>query len=319
MELSGDWGEEEFLSGLTSVAESTARIYERDLRAFMSWAISQNIASPDQVTRLKLRNFVAHLVQANYARTTISRKASVLRRYFDWATKKGFCREDPSLVLVTPSIPQHLPKVIAGKELSSLLVGDRAVLQEENEHRRRRDDAVFELLYGSGLRASELCGLTLDSVQLGERQVRVVGKGSKERIIPLSVPCIEKLKDYLEKSRCEFTQIASIEGHAESDKQANSERYAGSVKQAESDNSLFFNLAGKPLSPRDLRRIVRRRGHTHPHALRHTFATHLLDGGADLRSVQELLGHSSLASTQIYTHVSRERLRLVLEETHPRA
>lgn len=194
MELSGDWGEEEFLSGLTSVAESTARIYERDLRAFMSWAISQNIASPDQVTRLKLRNFVAHLVQANYARTTISRKASVLRRYFDWATKKGFCREDPSLVLVTPSIPQHLPKVIAGKELSSLLVGDRAVLQEENEHRRRRDDAVFELLYGSGLRASELCGLTLDSVQLGERQVRVVGKGSKERIIPLSVPCIEKLK-----------------------------------------------------------------------------------------------------------------------------
>lgn len=198
---------------------------------------------------------------------------------FRLGNKKGFCREDPSLVLVTPSIPQHLPKVIAGKELSSLLVGDRAVLQEENEHRRRRDDAVFELLYGSGLRASELCGLTLDSVQLGERQVRVVGKGSKERIIPLSVPCIEKLKDYLEKSRCEFTQIASIEGHAESDKQANSERYAGSVKQAESDNSLFFNLAGKPLSPRDLRRIVRRRGHTHPHALRHTFATHLLDGG----------------------------------------
>ncbi len=291
-----NWNDARFLRGLTSVADSTAAVYDRDLKAFIGWAAGEGVDSPSRVTRQTLRLYLAHLAGEDYARTTIARKVSVLRRYFAWACKQKLCTADPTLGLSTPSIPRHLPKVLPNKELGELLDGRRAALEQDDEHRRRRDDAIAELLYGSGLRASEVCGLTLESLQLEDRSVRVVGKGSKERIVPLSMPCAVKLEDYLAKSWKVF---------------------AGS--SATGSASLFFNLAGNPLTTRDLRRIVERRAHTHPHALRHTYATHLLDGGADLRSVQELLGHSSLSTTQIYTHVSRERLRKVLEETHPRA
>ena len=291
-----DWNSSSFLRGLTSVADSTAAVYERDLQAFIRWAAGEGVDSPSRVTRQMLHLYLAHLAGEDYARTTIARKVSVLRRYFAWACKQKLCTADPTLGLSTPSIPRHLPKVLPNKELGELLDGRRAALEQDDEHRRRRDDAIAELLYGSGLRASEVCGLTLESLQLEDRSVRVIGKGSKERIVPLSMPCAVKLEDYLAKSW---------------------EVFAGS--SATGSASLFFNLAGNPLTTRDLRRIVERRAHTHPHALRHTYATHLLDGGADLRSVQELLGHSSLSTTQIYTHVSRERLRKVLEETHPRA
>ena len=291
-----NWNDARFLRGLTSVADSTAAVYDRDLQAFIRWAAGEGVDSPSRVTRQMLRLYLAHLAGEDYARTTIARKVSVLRRYFAWACKQKLCAADPTLGLSTPSIPRHLPKVLPNKELGELLDGRRAALEQDDEHRRRRDDAIAELLYGSGLRASEVCGLTLESLQLEDRSVRVVGKGSKERIVPLSMPCAVKLEDYLAKSW---------------------EVFAGS--SSNNSASLFFNLAGNPLTTRDLRRIVERRAHTHPHALRHTYATHLLDGGADLRSVQELLGHSSLSTTQIYTHVSRERLRKVLEETHPRA
>ena len=291
-----DWNSSSFLRGLTSVADSTVAVYDRDLKAFIGWAAGEGVDSPSRVTRQMLRLYLAHLAGEDYARTTIARKVSVLRRYFSWACKQKLCAADPTLGLSTPSIPRHLPKVLPNKELGELLDGRRAALEQDDEHRRRRDDAIAELLYGSGLRASEVCGLTLESLQLEDRSVRVIGKGSKERIVPLSMPCAVKLEDYLAKSW---------------------EVFAGS--SATGSASLFFNLAGNPLTTRDLRRIVERRAHTHPHALRHTYATHLLDGGADLRSVQELLGHSSLSTTQIYTHVSRERLRKVLEETHPRA
>ena len=290
------WRSGSFLRGLTSVADSTAAVYDRDLQAFIRWAAGEGADSPSRVTRQTLRLYLAHLAGEDYARTTIARKVSVLRRYFAWACKQKLCAADPTLGLSTPSIPRHLPRVLPNKELGELLDGKRAALEKDDEHRRRRDDAIAELLYGSGLRASEVCGLTLESLQLEDRSVRVIGKGNKERIVPLSMPCVVKLEDYLAKSW---------------------EVFAGS--SAKSSASLFFNLAGNPLTTRDLRRIVERRAHTHPHALRHTYATHLLDGGADLRSVQELLGHSSLSTTQIYTHVSRERLRKVLEDTHPRA
>lgn len=300
-----NWNDASFLRGLTSVADSTVAVYDRDLQAFISWAAGEGVDSPSSVNRRLLRRYLAHLAGEDYARTTIARKVSVLRRYFAWACKQNLCAADPTLGLSSPSIPRHLPKVLPNKELGELLDGKRAALEQDDEHRRRRDDAVAELLYGSGLRASEVCGLTLESLQLEDRSVCVIGKGSKERIVPLSMPCAAKLEDYLAKS-WEVFAVGSSSQHSPE-------------KHSYGSSPLFFNLAGNPLTTRDLRRIVERRARTHPHALRHTYATHLLDGGADLRSVQELLGHSSLATTQIYTHVSRERLRKVLEETHPRA
>lgn len=295
MEMEKQWHKPQFLHGLTSVAESTVRVYDRDLRDFLKWAEAENVPFPADASRATLRNYVVYLVEEKLAKATISRKVSVLRRYFAWAIEHKLCDSDPTVSLAVPSAAKTLPKVIRSAELDSMLHGDRAALRQKDEHRSRRDLAIMELLYGSGLRAGEVCGLTLGCLQLEERLVRVVGKGSKERIVPLSVPCVERLRDYLEKSRQEF---------------------------APSENSqerLFFNLASKPLTPRDMRRIVKRLGNTHPHALRHTFATHMLDGGADLRSVQELLGHSNLSTTQIYTHVSREKLRKVMKKHHPRA
>jgi site-specific recombinase XerD len=164
-----------------------------------------------------------------------------------------------------------------------------------------RDDAVLEVLYGSGVRVSELCSLDLGDVDVDRRRLTVWGKGAKERAVPLSEPAASRLADWLGSARA--AHLASM-----------------SAPPAEPD-ALFHNGAGTRLSPRDVRRIIDRRSPvpTHPHALRHSFATHLLDGGADLRVVQELLGHSDLATTQVYTHVSRERLRHVYESSHPRA
>jgi site-specific recombinase XerD len=158
-----------------------------------------------------------------------------------------------------------------------------------------RDDAVLELLYGSGVRVSELCGLRCGDVDLTARRIVVTGKGAKQRHIPLSEPSADAIERWLgERGRCAAPESGEV---------------------------LFVNRRGRPLTPRDVRRVLDRRSPspTHPHALRHTFATHLLDGGADLRAVQELLGHADLATTQIYTHVSRERLRRVYEASHPRA
>ena len=165
------------------------------------------------------------------------------------------------------------------------------------EARRWRDDAVVEVLYGSGLRVAELCGLQRDDLDLDRLRITVWGKGSKQRQVPLSEASAVALRRWL------------VDGRA---------RLAAPSTSA---SVVFVNLRGNPLTSRDVRRILDRRSvePTHPHALRHTFATHLLDGGADLRAVQELLGHQDLATTQIYTHVSRERMRRVFDQTHPRA
>ena len=161
--------------------------------------------------------------------------------------------------------------------------------------RRRRDDAVLEVLYGSGVRVGELCGLDIDSVDLAHGAITVWGKGSKERRVPLSAPAVDALRAWL------------VDRH--------------DVVDVRSGPALFGNERGVRLSPRDVRRIIDRRSQrpTHPHALRHSFATHLLDGGADLRVVQDLLGHTDVATTQRYTHVSKQRLRAVYTEAHPRA
>lgn len=284
-----------FIRTLTGVSASTARVYERDVRAFVDWLARAGIDDLERVDRRRIRRYLAYLDTRRYARRTISRKVSSLRRFFEWARRAGHIDADPTIGLSAPGASRTLPTVLTDRDLASLL-GDTesAASAEPDSPRRRRDDAVLELLYGSGLRVSEVCSLNHESVDVDRALVRVWGKGEKERIVPLSDPCVEALRRHL------------------------AETAAGSGSP---DDPLFKNTRGNRLGPRDVRRILDRRAPspTHPHALRHTFATHLLDGGADLRTVQELLGHADVSTTQIYTHVSKERLQRVHRSSHPRA
>jgi site-specific recombinase XerD len=291
------WHEQEFLASLTSVAPRTMEAYQRDLAAFSTWGAPQGIDGPASVDRLVLRRYVAHLATEGYARRSIARKASALRRYFRWCERTGLVAADPSHGLTTPRGEGRLPRVLRQDELNVLLDAPPAAVAGDDPPVRARDDAVLEVLYGSGLRVGELCGLRPADLDLARARATVWGKGSKQRVVPLSEPAVAALRRWLAEGRPHLAD-------------------AGSPAEA-----LFLNRRGHRLSPRDVRRLLDRRAAapTHPHALRHTFATHLLDGGADLRAVQDLLGHSDLATTQRYTHVSRERLRSVYDASHPRA
>lgn len=287
------WRLDDFGRAQTSLAARTVAAYASDLRLFAEWVQRSSVESPDGVTRTMVRRYVASLSTREYARRSIARKVAALRRYFAWALEHGLADVDPTIGVQVSAGGGRLPRVLDRRELDRLL--DGPVPDDEPLWRRHRDDAVLEVLYGSGVRVSELCELRLDQVRLDDAVLTVWGKGSKERRVPLGEPAADALRAWL--------------------------RIRHEVVPAEAGPVLFANERGKPLTPRDVRRILDRRSPTptHPHALRHTFATHLLDGGADLRSVQELLGHSDVATTQRYTHVSRERLRSAYQKSHPRA
>jgi site-specific recombinase XerD len=290
------WELEGFVRSLTGVSPSTVSAYRADLVAFVAWAERAGLDGPRGVDRLLLRRYLAYLATRRYARRSIARKASSLRRYFGWLARRGVIDTDPAASLAAPAGERRLPRVLRRDELSALLEGaggrtpaDPAV--------RLRDDAVVELLYGSGLRVAELCGLRPADVDVARRAVTVWGKGGKQRRVPMSAAAADALQAWLRRGR------------------------RAMVREGTPADALFLNARGRRLGPRDVRRILDRRAASpvHPHALRHTFATHLLDGGADLRAVQEMLGHADLATTQLYTHVSKERLRRVYDDAHPRA
>jgi integrase/recombinase XerC len=273
---------------LTGRSDATRLAYAADLRALVEWMGRGEVHEPGEVDRLQLRRYLASLGTRQLARATVARKAAALRCYFAWMARTGRIGEDPAKSLRAPSGGGRLPRVLSKSEIGSLL--DAPVSSALDQ----RDMAVLELLYAAGLRVSELCGLDRRDVDLVGRTLLVLGKGGKERRVPMHDEAVGVVSEWLEQGR---------------------EAMAGPPE------AVFVNQRGNRLGPRDVRRILdaRAASPTHPHALRHTFATHLLDGGADLRVVQELLGHSSLATTQIYTHVSKERLRSVYEGTHPRA
>jgi site-specific recombinase XerD len=268
--------------------------YRSDLAAFVEWADRGGLTGPGAVDRLLLRRYLAYLATRGYGRRTIARRAAALRRYFRWLRRTDVLADDPSRGLSAPKGDGRLPHVLRGAELEVLLEGPSPAGDEPVD---LRDRAVLELLYGSGLRVSELCGLGPGDVDLRSQQLVAWGKGSKQRQVPISEPSAYAVAAWIERGRAHMATTESP------------------------GDALFLNRRGRRLSPRDVRRILDRRAAspTHPHALRHTYATHLLDGGADLRAVQELLGHADLATTQLYTHVSKERLRAVYEATHPRA
>ena len=289
-----EWGLGAWLDSLSSVADSTRAVYARDAAAAAGWLKEAGCSGPGSVDRRALRHYLAHLGGRGYAARTIARKVSVLRRYFDWARRTGRTNADPTLGLAAPRGPSRLPQVLKDDQIHTLI--EKPARAGNDDARDARDLAIVELLYGSGLRVSELCGLRREDLDLGRSEMRVWGKGAKQRLVPLSEPAAGALRDWLQHHRGSF------------------------VTDETPAETIFLNRRGRPMTPRDVRRVLDRRSvvPTHPHALRHTFATHLLDGGADLRTVQELLGHADIATTQIYTHVSRERLREVHRSTHPR-
>jgi integrase/recombinase XerC len=283
-----EWDLPGFSAWLGGRAAATQKAYVGDVGAFATWMARSDVQSPQDVDRLHLRRYLASLGTRKLARATIARKVAALRCYFSWQVRQGRLGSDPTRTLRAPSGGGRLPRVLSGGEMHSLLeVGAETALD-------RRDQAVLELLYAAGLRVSELCGLDRGDIDLRRRTVTVLGKGGKQRRVPIHAAAADALATWFDHGRDQ------MDGPPE---------------------AAFVNRRGSRLGPRDVRRILDRRAvsPTHPHALRHTYATHLLDGGADLRVVQELLGHASLSTTQVYTHVSKERLRSVYEETHPRA
>jgi len=286
------WQVDVFARSLTSSSDHTVAAYRGDVDAFVDWVARSGVDDPAQVDRMHLRRYVAHLTTRAYAKRSIARKISSLRRYFAWAAKAGLCTGNPAAGLRAPGGEGRLPRVLTHEDLSTLL--DPTTHEDPDDWAAARDLAVLEVLYGSGVRVSELCGLDLHSVDLPRAAVTVWGKGAKQRRVPLSEPAAMAVDRWIHRRHEALT---------------------------EPTEALFVNRRGRRLTPRDVRRILDRRSPipTHPHALRHSFATHLLDGGADLRAVQELLGHANVATTQRYTHVSKERLRSVYNTAHPRA
>jgi len=281
------------------LAPNTLAGYARDLAQFVDYAARARATSIADVDRRLLRRFIAWLVERRYARRSVARKASAVRSMLAWAVRRDLIASNPADELMTPKLQASLPRVLKAADAAAL-----CELPPSEDPVGGRDRAVLELLYGSGLRVSELCRLDLDDLDLRSAALTVVGKGRKERRVPLSAPSQRALRRYVTDGRHLLLAASS---------------------RPPEPQALFVNARAGRLGPRSVRRIVARyaaeRGGAAlgPHSLRHSFATHLLDGGADLRSVQELLGHESLGTTQIYTHVSSERLRAVYERSHPRA
>jgi site-specific recombinase XerD len=285
------WNLDGFVVSLTAASPNTVSAYQRDVRLFVEWVDRHGVQAPTQVTKQHIRSYVAFLTTSKLARRSISRKKAALARYFGWLSRNRKVKVDPTVGVKTPSDKGRLPKVLTAEQLRALLEHHP---QEHPRWRHLRDDAVVEMLYGSGLRVSELCSLDVDSIDARRGIVRVMGKGSKERQVPVSKPAVDAVRDWV-KLRHEVS--------------------------VDDELALFLNHRGKRITARDVRRLIDDRAvsPTHPHALRHTFATHLLDNGADLRAVQELLGHADVATTQRYTHVSKERLKTAYGASHPRA
>ena len=248
-----------------------------------------------------LRRFLAQLTSLGYARASIARRVGAIHTFYRWAVSSGAVAEDPAALLGRPKVISRLPVVLRVAEAAALVeapdAGEDA--SEVESAVALRDRAILELMYGSGLRVSEVAGVTVDRVDLDRARVTVVGKGDKEREVPLGDPAREAVVAWL--------TVRSVLAPGEGDE-------------------LFINRRGRPIGPRDIRRLVGRYGRAAlsgrrvtPHTLRHSFATHLLEGGADIRAVQEMLGHASVATTQRYTHVSRSRLFEAYEQSHPRA
>ncbi|MCW1250450.1 tyrosine recombinase XerC [Acaricomes phytoseiuli] len=278
----------------------TIRAYLADLHNLFEFAIREDIADPAEIDLSLLRSWLGEQSLAGLSRATIARRAATVRTFMAWMLREGRIDTDPSLRMGSPKRQKHLPGIVqqgrVERFLSPLKQG-----AEDGDPVAKRDLAMAELLYAAGLRVGELAALDIDDLDLERRTVRVLGKGNKERVVPFGIPAARALENWIRTGRL-------------------------ALRTDTSGAALFLGARGGRIDQRQIRSVVARAlealGETtarSPHALRHSMATHLLDGGADLRAVQEMLGHASLATTQIYTHVSVERLRSSYQQAHPRA
>jgi tyrosine recombinase XerC len=265
--------------------------YSVDLKDFGAFLEGRDI---NDVGHLDMRRFLARMRTANYSKRTMARKLSGLRSFFKFLYREGYIKSNPMTAVTTPKLDKKLPKFLDAERIAKFVQApdDRTVSG-------LRDRAILETLYSTGIRVSELVGMKLNDVDFISGVMKVFGKGSRERMVPIGEPALNAIRRYADKRAASF------------------------VKDKE---SVFLNKSGRRLTDRSVRRIVDKHIRTcaigekiSPHSLRHSFATHLLDRGADLRSVQELLGHQNLSTTQIYTHVTTERLKSVYDKAHPRA
>ena len=278
------------------LAVPTIAAYLSDVRQLAGFCTGFGIDDPEQVEPLVLRRWLGALAAESYARTSLARKTAAVRTFFALVHQRGVITTDPALQLSTPKVGRRLPKALRRDQVEALLRAPDATSPVG-----LRDRAALELLYASGARVSEVAALDVDAVDLSDATARLFGKGSKERIVPLGEPACIAIERWLSDGRPDMLAAASPPA------------------------ALFLTRRGTRITDHDLRAAVRAAARTAglgavtPHMLRHSYATHLLEGGADLRSVQELLGHVALSTTQIYTHVSRDHLRSSYDHAHPRA
>jgi integrase/recombinase XerC len=302
---------ERHLRSERSLSPHTVRAYAGDISSLLGYASGRGIGTPDELGVAELRGWLAIQHESGAARATLARRGAAARAFTAFARRRGWLATDPGPQLGTLKARRTLPHVLRQEEMAEVLTGLEAAARRPGPARlppgeaevavALRDSAVLELLYATGIRVSELCGLDAGHLDQGRRTVRVRGKGDKERTVPVGVPALRAVIRWLDAGRPALATAAS-------------------------GTALFVGGRGGRLDPRTARRIVHERlreaGTTRdagPHGIRHSTATHLLEGGADLRSVQEILGHSSPATTQIYTHVSIERLKSSYRQAHPRA
>ncbi len=322
-----------YLRGVQNASPYTVKNYGNDIGQFLDYCRAQGVSSLEGVDRSFLRGYLAELHAAAYATASIARRVAELRSFGDFLVREGVLEHNLFRKVGAPRIPRRLPRYLTVAEVEALLAAP-----DTSTPLGLRDRAIVEVLYAAGLRVSELAGLDMADVDLAQGTVRVVGKGGKERIGLLGQPAISAVRAYLAMGRGVLlarrpSSAPSPSESRHSDGAPSSVRSrhsdgapSSSIQRRHSDGALFLNHRGGRLSTRGVALMLSKLGEqagirisVSPHVLRHSFATHLLDGGADLRVVQELLGHANLATTQIYTHVSQSRAREVYLRAHPRA